>query len=137
MSGSDESDSKDPLPPSNFLTAVGKLNPMFEGNQQQDAHEMLGYIINLLQEIKIPAAAISGEALQICFVIPCTSSSTDSAAKKTCFFSLLKFQGVFYGLRLPFPAPNTLDSKKETFGLHKCNLLELQFDNQTKDKQVP
>jgi len=57
LSGSDESDSKDPLPPSNFLSAVGKLNPMFEGNQQQDAHEMLGYILNLLQEIKIPAAA--------------------------------------------------------------------------------
>lgn len=35
LSGSDESDSKEPLPPSNFLGAVGKLNPMFEGNQQQ------------------------------------------------------------------------------------------------------
>lgn len=57
LSGSDDSDSKEPLPPSNFLSAVGKLNPMFEGNQQQDAHELLGYILNLLQEIKIPAVS--------------------------------------------------------------------------------
>jgi hypothetical protein len=35
LSGSDDSDGKEPLPPSNFLGAVGKLNPMFEGNQQQ------------------------------------------------------------------------------------------------------
>jgi uncharacterized UBP type Zn finger protein len=37
---------------------------MFEGNQQQDAHEMLGYILNLLQEIKIqaaPAAPLTGK----------------------------------------------------------------------------
>lgn len=64
LSGSDDSDSKEPLPPSNFLSAVGKLNPMFEGNQQQDAHEMLGYILNLLQEIKIqaaPAAPLTGK----------------------------------------------------------------------------
>lgn len=48
------SDSKDPIPPSNFLSAVGKLNPLFEGNQQQDAHELLVMILNSLEDIKIP-----------------------------------------------------------------------------------
>ncbi len=51
------SSSCDPIPPSSFLTAVGKLNPMFEGNQQQDAHELLVMILNILEDVKIPASA--------------------------------------------------------------------------------
>lgn len=55
LSGADETSdsSRDPIPPSSFLTAVGRLNPMFEGNQQQDAHELLVMILNILEDIKI------------------------------------------------------------------------------------
>ncbi len=56
-SGSSAS-SREPIPPSSFLTAVGKLNPMFEGNQQQDAHELLVMILNILEDIKIPASPV-------------------------------------------------------------------------------
>ena len=34
---------------STLFQAVGKLNPMFEGNQQQDAHELLVTVLNTLQ----------------------------------------------------------------------------------------
>ena len=37
---SSSSSNREPIPPSSFLNAVGKMNPMFEGNQQQDAHEV-------------------------------------------------------------------------------------------------
>lgn len=56
LSCADESsDGRDPIPPSSFLNSVGKLNPMFEGNHQQDAHELLVMILNILEDIKIPA----------------------------------------------------------------------------------
>ena len=59
LSCADEtSDTKDPIQPSSFLNAVGKLNPLFEGNQQQDAHELLITIFHLLEDIKIPASTI-------------------------------------------------------------------------------
>jgi len=56
MSCSDETPetSREAIPPNSFLQAVGKLNPMFEGNQQQDAHELLVTVLNTLQDIKIP-----------------------------------------------------------------------------------
>lgn len=46
--------SKEPIAPSNFLHAVGKMNSMFEGNQQQDAHELLIALLTMLRDIKIP-----------------------------------------------------------------------------------
>jgi len=55
LGGSNSSGSREPIPPNSFLQAVGKLNPMFEGNQQQDAHELLVTVLNTLQDIKIPA----------------------------------------------------------------------------------
>ena len=47
---------RDPIPPSNFLNAVGKMNSMFEGNQQQDAHELLIALLTTLRDIKTPTA---------------------------------------------------------------------------------
>jgi ubiquitin carboxyl-terminal hydrolase 1 len=53
---SSSNSSKEPIPPSNFLNSVGKFNPLFEGNQQQDAHELLVMLLTMLQDIKIPTA---------------------------------------------------------------------------------
>lgn len=53
----ESSSSKDPIPPSSFLNAVGKMNSMFEGNQQQDAHELLIALLTMLRDIKIPPPA--------------------------------------------------------------------------------
>lgn len=53
---------REPIPPNNFLQAVGKLNPMFEGNQQQDAHELLVTVLNTLQDIKIPVPVLNNSA---------------------------------------------------------------------------
>lgn len=50
----DSSSNRDPIPPSNFLNAVGKMNSMFEGNQQQDAHELLIALLTTLRDIKTP-----------------------------------------------------------------------------------
>ena len=54
LSCADESD-REPIPPSSFLNAVSRLNPMFEGNQQQDAHELFVLILSILGEVKIPS----------------------------------------------------------------------------------
>ncbi len=59
---SSSSSNKDPIPPSTFLNVVGKLNPLFEGNQQQDAHELLVCLLTTLQDINIPAAKTSNAA---------------------------------------------------------------------------
>ena len=60
MSCADESSdsSREPIPPSSFLNSVGRLNPMFEGNQQQDAHELLVMILNILEDIKLPTPQV-------------------------------------------------------------------------------
>ena len=51
---SSSSSSREPIAPSSFLNAVGKMNVMFEGNQQQDAHELLIALLTTLRDIKIP-----------------------------------------------------------------------------------
>ncbi len=50
----DAGDNREPIPPQSFLNAVSKLNPIFEGNQQQDAHELLVMLLNILEDIRIP-----------------------------------------------------------------------------------
>ena len=50
----ENSSNREPIPPSNFLNAVGKMNSMFEGNQQQDAHELLIALLTTLRDIKTP-----------------------------------------------------------------------------------
>ena len=40
------------------MQAAGNLNPMFECNQQQDAHELLVTVLNTLKDIKIPVPVI-------------------------------------------------------------------------------
>lgn len=55
LSCADETaDSREPIPPSSFLNAVSRFNPRFEGNEHQDAHELLLLILNILEDIKIP-----------------------------------------------------------------------------------
>jgi len=51
-----DSSNREPIPPSNFLHAVGKMNSLFEGNQQQDAHELLIALLTMLRDIKVPSA---------------------------------------------------------------------------------
>jgi len=48
-------DPKDPVLPSALLQSVGRLCPLFEGNQQQDAHELLVTLITHLQDVKLGA----------------------------------------------------------------------------------
>merc|ERR1719266_2610142 len=51
-----DSNNREPIPPSSFLHAVGKMNSLFEGNQQQDAHELLIALLTMLRDIKVPSA---------------------------------------------------------------------------------
>ena len=55
MNGGSSSSSREPIAPSSFLHAVGKMNSMFEGNQQQDAHELLIALLTMLRDIKVPS----------------------------------------------------------------------------------
>ena len=49
LSCADETaDSREPIQPSSFLNAVSRFNPRFEGNEHQDAHELLLIILNIL-----------------------------------------------------------------------------------------
>ncbi len=52
---SNSSSSREPIPPSNFLHAVGKMNSRFEGNQQQDAHELWIDLLTMLSDVKVPS----------------------------------------------------------------------------------
>jgi len=54
--GSLESNSscREPVLPSALLHSIGRLCPLFEGNQQQDAHELLVTLLNSLQDVKVP-----------------------------------------------------------------------------------
>ncbi|TRY63202.1 hypothetical protein TCAL_03541 [Tigriopus californicus] len=73
LSNTDEgAETRDPIAPSSFLTAVGRLNPLFEGNQQQDAHELLVMILTILEDIKIPQEPSSID------VQPSSSSSSNT-----------------------------------------------------------
>ena len=44
---------QDPVLPSALLQSIGRLYPLFEGNQQQDAHELLVTLLTHLQDVKI------------------------------------------------------------------------------------
>lgn len=46
--------------PSSLLHSIGRLCPLFEGNQQQDAHELLVTLLNTLQEVNIPEIPQNG-----------------------------------------------------------------------------
>ena len=88
MSCSDETPetNREPIPPNSFLQAVGKLNPMFEGNQQQDAHELLVTVLNTLQDIKIPvppASLNNGSAAAAAAADAVDSSSSKEDGKKS------------------------------------------------------
>ena len=59
LSCADETaDSREPIQPSSFLNAVSRFNPRFEGNEHQDAHELLLIILNILEDIKVPPAHV-------------------------------------------------------------------------------
>ncbi|KAJ1527875.1 hypothetical protein ONE63_007813 [Megalurothrips usitatus] len=43
-------ESTEPFQPEIFLHALREVNPIFEGNQQHDAHELLGCLLNYMRE---------------------------------------------------------------------------------------
>jgi len=43
------------IQPSSLLHSIGRLSPLFEGNQQQDAHELLVTLLNTLQDVELPS----------------------------------------------------------------------------------
>jgi uncharacterized UBP type Zn finger protein len=43
-----ERTSRDPINPANFQRALGRKAPQFANRRQQDAHELLGALLNLL-----------------------------------------------------------------------------------------
>ena len=47
-------DPREPVLPSALLHSIGRLCPLFEGNQQQDAHELLVTLLTSLQDVKLP-----------------------------------------------------------------------------------
>lgn len=47
-------DPREPVLPSALLHSIGRLCPLFEGNQQQDAHELLVTLLTSLQDVRIP-----------------------------------------------------------------------------------
>ena len=47
-------DPREPVLPSALLHSIGRLCPLFEGNQQQDAHELLVTLLTSLQDVRLP-----------------------------------------------------------------------------------
>lgn len=47
---------REPVLPSALLHSIGRLCPLFEGNQQQDAHELLVTLLTSLQDVQLPEA---------------------------------------------------------------------------------
>ena len=45
---------REPVLPSALLQSIGRLCPLFEGNQQQDAHELLVTLLTSLQDVRLP-----------------------------------------------------------------------------------
>lgn len=45
---------REPVLPSALLHSIGRLCPLFEGNQQQDAHELLVTLLTSLQDVQLP-----------------------------------------------------------------------------------
>jgi len=45
---------REPVLPSALLHSIGRLCPLFEGNQQQDAHELLVTLLTSLQDVRLP-----------------------------------------------------------------------------------
>lgn len=43
-------DNNDSYQPSSFLQALIEVNSLYQGNQQQDAHELLVYLLDILRE---------------------------------------------------------------------------------------
>ena len=50
------SEPREPVLPSALLHSLGRLCPLFEGNQQQDAHELLVTLLTSLQDVQLPEA---------------------------------------------------------------------------------
>ena len=50
-------DPREPVLPSALLHSIGRLCPLFEGNQQQDAHELLVTLLTSLQDVRLPEIA--------------------------------------------------------------------------------
>jgi len=72
------SEPREPVLPSALLHSIGRLCPLFEGNQQQDAHELLVTLLTSLQDVQLPEVTPPPPSL------PQPPDSHDSvSAKKT------------------------------------------------------
>jgi len=58
------SDPREPVLPSALLHSIGRLCPLFEGNQQQDAHELLVTLLTSLQDVRLPEQGVSGAGME-------------------------------------------------------------------------
>lgn len=61
--GDGGNNSREPVLPSALLHSIGRLCPLFEGNQQQDAHELLVTLLTSLQDVKVPDSSSSLQSL--------------------------------------------------------------------------
>lgn len=103
LSNTDEgAKTRDPIAPSSFLTAVGRLNPLFEGNQQQDAHELLVMILTILEDIKIPQEPSSNDM----------QSSSSSSLSNTNLSSALSSQEIPHQLSSSLSKAPPIPEKK-------------------------
>lgn len=94
-----DSSNREPIPPSSFLHAVGKMNSLFEGNQQQDAHELLIALLTMLRDIKIPSAlpSVNSEEEADFSAASAASSSSKKSDKKKGKKSFLPSNGHVIG----------------------------------------
>ena len=90
---SSSTSSREPIAPSSFLNAVGKMNALFEGNQQQDAHELLIALLTTLRDIKIPttppkkAAALNNDECDLADISSNKKAEKKSKGKKSFLIS--------------------------------------------------
>lgn len=82
-------DLSEPFQPDAFLQALREVNPLFQGNQQQDAHELLVCFLDYLREacqlvdkVQTKAAAAAAAAEQAAAAPGTTETHSDSNALK-------------------------------------------------------
>lgn len=94
---------REPIAPSNFLHAVGKMNSMFEGNQQQDAHELLIAILTMLRDIKVPSPKVTNSYIDDNDTIDISGKKKSKSKKSSSSF--LASNGHSNGVKLVSSMP--------------------------------
>ncbi|KAG8228740.1 hypothetical protein J437_LFUL007075 [Ladona fulva] len=80
----EKKESNEPFQPDSFLHALRDVNPIFEGNQQHDAHELLMCLLNNIrdtcQQLATAQAEFQGPSLELELPGSSSSSSTTSSS---------------------------------------------------------